>query len=271
MLNEIFFKQSSEEMKADVRIPFLTRRAMKAASLPGSNQILNTLPLAYSSFVLSNPILRMHARQRMGLPLISRTVPCKCGNLIDNLCTHVFRHGATKRHDRVVKTVLECAKEAGLVARTEVPHLLRGEDGHIDERVPADLLLENFRDGCDLCIDFTGVDALDATSGYAGPHDRDWFALKPVEVATNAKNAKYNADCRAQGLRFMPFVFTSFGGLGEEALDLVRKIADALASKTGRTKEECRAEIKARIAFSILKSQYYTLMELVQEKDLLLF
>ena len=54
--------------------------------------------------------------------------------------------------------------------------------------------------------------------------------------------------CQAQGLAFLPLVVESYGGWGEVARDVVRRLATALARQNGRSEDETLSFVWGRLA-----------------------
>ncbi|KAL5698754.1 hypothetical protein ACHQM5_029748 [Ranunculus cassubicifolius] len=76
---------------------------------------------------------------------------------------------------------------------------------------PADVLIYNWEDGKNVCIDVTGV------SPFTGGGVRAFTPGRAIANAVARKRAKYRDKCLAHGYGFLTFAFSTFGELGEEA------------------------------------------------------
>ena len=59
---------------------------------------------------------------------------------------------------------------------------------------------------------------------------------------------------QAQGLAFLPLVVESFGGWGEVARDVVRRLATALARQTGKSEDETLSHVWGRLAIILQRA-----------------
>ena len=135
-----------------------------------------------------------------------------------------------------------CCK-AGISIRKEAPLGFSLEAGK-DLR-PADLLLFNWLQGKDACIDVTGG------LSFAGIGVSSWAPSVFLANVVEKKRKKYTAKCKENGYKFIPFAFSTFGELGEDALDLLSRIASVSTSNSSITKS--RGYIFHRLAFCIQK------------------
>ena len=109
-----------------------------------------------------------------------------------------------------------CCK-AGVLVRKEAPlgFLSKAEK---DLR-PADLNLFNWLHVKDAYVDVTGY------SPFAGIGFSSWTHNASLANAAERKRKKYTSKCEENGYKFIPFAFSTFGELGDDALDLLSRIA----------------------------------------------
>ncbi|CAO2841665.1 unnamed protein product [Amaranthus hypochondriacus] len=114
-----------------------------------------------------------------------------------------------------------------------------------DHAVPADILLFNWLHGKNACVDVTGG------SPFVGTGVSAWAPGVSLANAAERKKKKYAATCEENGYKFIPFAFSTFGELGEDALELLARIGSFSVSNSGNTKS--RIYIFQRLAFCIQK------------------
>jgi hypothetical protein len=209
---------------------------------------------------------------RLSLPVLSQESQCpRCARgILDVFGVHALacagRGAASKRHDSVRDTLYSCAQKAGIISRCEVPGLLLGH-GVGDERRPADILVHNFLDGRDACVDLVGVDALEHSQPSMADNDADWIPSRPILKAVKLKNDRNKLDVKNIGKLFVPFVFSSLGGLSDGAVNFVKFIGDAWSVRTGRSKSSCVKEVGSLVGAAILRTQTASILERVHKVD----
>ena len=150
--------------------------------------------------------------------------------------------GVKFRHNLVRDMLVDFCCKTGISVRKEAQlgyYLEKGKDLR-----PADLLLFNWLHRKDACVDVTG------SSPFANTGVTSWL---PKAFLTNAveRKRKYIAKYEDNDYKFIPFAFSPFGELGEDALDLLARIDSFSLSNSGSTKS--RAYIFQRLAFCIQK------------------
>ena len=98
--------------------------------------------------------------------------------------------------------------------------------------------------GRDAALDVTVVDPCQVAT-VAGAAETPGHA---ITFAHTRKVRGAEEACQAQGLAFLPLVVESFGGWGEVARDVVRRLATALARQTGKSEDETLSHIWGRLA-----------------------
>ena len=72
--------------------------------------------------------------------------------------------------------------------------------------------------------------------------------------AEEEKQRKHGPACQKKGHTFIPFVWTTGGALGKQALKLIDKLAEKLGDRWNRPKGRCKAWIKGQLALSIARA-----------------
>ncbi|GJT34418.1 reverse transcriptase domain-containing protein, partial [Tanacetum coccineum] len=124
--------------------------------------------------------------------------------------------GIKHRHNIVRDTLVDICFRSWISAGEEVEIGL--SDGRDKTLRPADMLLYSWDRGLDVCVDLTGSSPLTQT-GMA-----DFVPGRVVIDAAKRKRVKYEAKCANIGYGFLPFSFSSFGELEEEAINLLKQI-----------------------------------------------
>ncbi|GJS24368.1 hypothetical protein Tco_0453000 [Tanacetum coccineum] len=149
------------------------------------------------------------------------------------------------------------------MVRKEVPMGFLSEDGR-DLR-PVDLLLFNWIQGKDMCLDVTGI------SPFAGIGANSWAPGVALHNAMEKKKRKYATKCADNGYKSIPFVFSTFRKFDKDALDTLSRISDddfvsvrAVIDATHRKRIKYEAKC-ADIGYGFLPFSFSLLGEL--EKD----
>ena len=69
-----------------------------------------------------------------------------------------------------------------------------------------------------------------------------------VRHAFNAKMAKYDDRCAAEGICFIPLAVDTFGGWQGAALDVIAKLGRRLARQLGKEEEEVTRHLRQRLS-----------------------
>ena len=106
-----------------------------------------------------------------------------------------------------------------------------------------DLLLTNWLHGEDVCVDVT------RGSPFVGTRISSWTIGVSLANAAERERKKYTTKCEENGHKFIHLAFSTFGELGEDALDPLSRIASVAMSNPNITK--FRVYIFHRLAFCI--------------------
>ena len=123
------------------------------------------------------------------------------------------------RHN-LVWVLVDISCKAGVLVRKKEPMGFSSVAGK-DLR-SADLLLFDWLHGKDACVNVTGG------SPFAGMRVSSCAPGASLANDTERKRKKYTAKCEENGYKFIPFDFSTFGELGEDALNLLARIGSFL-------------------------------------------
>ena len=111
------------------------------------------------------------------------------------------------RHDVVVKVLLAMAARAGVVACSEV------------------MVVEGSQKRMDLVLHFPGERVwVDVT--FVNPQASSYVGRDGLLQREKDKLSKWVGEARRAGVRMVPFVIDTFGTLGEQAVDFLRKLSE---------------------------------------------
>ncbi|KAL5713679.1 hypothetical protein ACHQM5_015733 [Ranunculus cassubicifolius] len=168
---------------------------------------------------------------RMGVPLFQEGGYCpSCHKkVMDKYGDHAVACGSEigykYRHNLVRDTLFDIMGRAGIGVQKEAPLGFLSTDGRVGLR-PADILVYGWDRGKNVCIDVTGVSPLVGSEKGGFRHG---IAL---DMAVKKKHIKHSEVCSKNGYGFLAFGFTTFGGVGTETLELVRRIGKVLEGHT---------------------------------------
>ena len=75
-------------------------------------------------------------------------------------------------------------------------------------------------------------------SPFAGIGVSSWILGVSLVNVANRKRKKYKAKYEENGYKFIPFVFSTFGGLGEDTLNLLSRISSFSLNNSNSTKSK---------------------------------
>ena len=93
---------------------------------------------------------------------------------------------------------------------------------------------------------------MDVTISHPAPHG--WTEdLSHIQTVEARKRSKYDQVCEENGLRFNPFVSSTFGALGKSALDLLDEIVSVTSKGPHGFSQrlKIRREVRQRVAFAV--------------------
>ncbi|GJY13751.1 hypothetical protein Tco_0383060 [Tanacetum coccineum] len=186
---------------------------------------------------------------RLSVPMFSEGSLCPSCNAhrMDQWGDHAVHCssevGVKFRHNLVRDILVDICSKVGIMVRKEAPMGFLSDDGK-DLR-PADLLLFNWLQGKDACLDVTCI------SPFAGMGASSWAPGVALHNAVEKKKRKYASICEENGYKFIPFAFSTFGEFDTEALGTLSRIKSISISHSNNAKSG--AFIFHRVSFCIQK------------------
>ncbi|GJW98172.1 hypothetical protein Tco_0179980 [Tanacetum coccineum] len=151
--------------------------------------------------------------------------------------------GIKHRHNVVRDTLVDICFLSGISAGKEVDIGL--SDGRDKTLRLADMLLYSWDRGLDVCVDLTGSSLLTQT------RMADFVSGRVVIDAAKRKRVKYEAKCANIGYGFLPFSFSSFGELDDDAIAILKRIRKF--SVTQDIGARAAVHIFSRVTFAIAR------------------
>ena len=130
----------------------------------------------------------------------------------------------------------------GLGPTKEAHFLIPGEDSR-----PADIFIPQWASGLDAAIDVTVVNPRQDRTKVGAATTADHATTFAYQGKVRGVEEAY----RRQGITLMPVVVESLGGLGEEAVRVVRRLGGALVRHTGQEEKEVMGRQWGRLAICL--------------------
>jgi hypothetical protein len=197
-----------------------------------------------SDFRIPADVYRRLLGYRLHMPLMSHPFSCfKCKNHHDMFGIHVASCSGEHHdlHRAVANSLQKIAISVQQTCKTEVPHLL--DDG----KRPADVLIYNYSQGKDLCVDVSVV------CSYTDISNASTVAGFNVSRMEESKRVKYEKQCDEKGLLFEPFVLSTQGGFGDAALALIDTLAERMATMKNISAGVAARRIKQTLQVDMLR------------------
>ncbi|GJT65284.1 hypothetical protein Tco_1016764 [Tanacetum coccineum] len=216
---------------------------------PHAQDFLLTIPIDGLGQKMNHRQFRSVLCYRLTIPMFSEGSVCPSCNVhrMDKWGDHAVHCssevGVKFRHNLVRDILVDICSKVGIMVRKEAPMGFRSGDGK-DLR-PADLLLFNWLQGKDACLDVTGI------SPFAGMGAKSWAPAVALLNAVEKKKKKYASICEDNGYKFIPFAFSTFGEFDKDALDTLLRIKSISISHSNNVKSG--EFIFHRVSFCIQK------------------
>ncbi|GKE76552.1 hypothetical protein Tco_1542672, partial [Tanacetum coccineum] len=136
--------------------------------------------------------------------------------------------GVKFRHNPVRDILVDICSKVGIMVRKEAPMGFLSEDRK-DLR-PADLLLFNWLQGKDACLDVTCI------SPFASMGATACAPEAALHNAVEKKKKKYGSVCEKNRYKFIPFAFSTFREFDTDALDTLSRIKSIFISHSNNVK-----------------------------------
>jgi hypothetical protein len=211
---------------------------LSSLTLPFAGSPTTATPSKALGFRMRPRAFRLLLRYRLGLPLADAPRPCPaCGETLDVHGVHAASckvyPGITARHNLIRDALLVLARKAGFTADKETNHLL-AHTAETEGRRPADVLVHLWSGTKSVCLDVAVVNPLTSTALRLN-------SMQPGSAARREelrKIAQSRVLCEQNDLLFQPVVLETYGGLGEQALEVVRTLGKALAAASDDMNED---------------------------------
>eukprot|EP00754_Rhynchopus_humris_P029606 Rhum_TRINITY_DN15225_c2_g3::Rhum_TRINITY_DN15225_c2_g3_i4::g.145064::m.145064 len=184
-------------------------------------------------------------RYRLGMAVWDEGAVCKlCFCPADRYGDHAFSCERTAdrivRHDAAARALYSGCNDLGLGPQLERTGIVPARGSK-----PADVFLpRGAGEHRGRCVDVS-IASCHAQSMLTGASRTLGYAASAREAT---KRSKHGDDCEAANFSFTPFVLENFGGLGEEALGLVRRLAGHGARQLGVDKVELMQSLAQRVS-----------------------
>ncbi|KAL5731086.1 hypothetical protein ACHQM5_003845 [Ranunculus cassubicifolius] len=234
LLAEKFFQYTVKHIGDSLELSPRHKALIHCLQAPYAQSYLLAVPIQGTGQKIEPRTFRSIIGYRLGIPFFINNPVCPSCKLerMDEFGDHALHCaaeiGVKHRHDQVRDLIFDLCRCAGVPSRKEVPlHCISEDGGNLR---PADILLTCWEQGRDVCMDITGVSPF-VSSGF-----NTFVPGQAVLKAAQRKVSKYGAKCTANGLGFLPFAFTTFGELCEEAVEFLKRIRLATLSNAAYAK-----------------------------------
>ena len=233
-------------------------RQLDLISEKGASCWLTSLPMEHYGFTLNRQDFHdaISLRYNLTLSTLNRSGLCPCGepNTINHCLVCKIGGFISLRHNSLRDTTEELLKDVCKDVENE-PHLLPVQG----IQLPAGT---NLKDGARLDV---------SARSFWSPLDRafvDIRVLHPQAQSNSNKTIKqmyqsherskkteYNARVlQVEKASFTPLVFSTSGGMGEEAIRFYKRVADKMSRKTGQRYSDTITFIRRRLRFDLLRT-----------------
>ena len=218
------------------------------------SDFINILPTE-PKFNINNRAMQLAIRHRIGVipfdPLINSV--CACQKSTESQTSSIFHldpdhfhsckilspSGTKQRHDSLVQVLMDLGRIAGFMAQREPQHHIRPDidyGNHDNNKKRQSVRKERERDHADLLFIrydmklYVDMTVLRSTKSSLVNHQRDLkkSLIEPtltIDRAAAIKKRKYAAIVATNGYKFFTFGMESYGGIGNEAMDLLKVFA----------------------------------------------
>lgn len=203
-----------------------SKARLQSLTLPHNGDFLNVVPSKSLGLAIPSPEFRMVTSYRLGIPLYPAEAPCPvCGKQSDEYGDHAVACGGEyeriSRHDRLRDCIFGAATTAALCPKKEV--MVTSTQSR-----PADILLPTWTRGQPAALDATVISSLQQAT-RKGASENSGHALA---IAEARKRAAHAANCRDQGVQFIPIAVEVLGGWADEGRAVLRTIARYAAERS---------------------------------------
>ena len=258
-LKEEMHVETLRKIVADPETPQYAKKNLELAQEKGSGAWLTTVPVQAMGYALNKDEFRAGICLRYGWRIKNMPQHCACGtkNDIDHALCCKLGGNTIFRHNRVRDTIAELLKEVTTDVITEPP-LAPLESSNYRQ----DATRGNKSDAARLDIACMGIYSplertyMDVRIFHAGaPSYRNKTLTQLYQEHERSKKSEYNARIvNVEKGSFVPLIFSTAGGLGQEARKFTKRLAGLISVKTGEKYSHVKSHITTRIRIALLKS-----------------
>ena len=240
------------------RLPPLQQRAMSLAREKGGSSTLTSIPVSEHGLCFdAKADFHDHVHLRYGWPLDRLPDTCPCGErfTVDHAQICKLSGFIHMRHDEVTNFLASCMKEIHNDVEVEptlqpiTGEAFRYRTANVEPDARADIRVRGFWNHSRNAFFDTRVFYPHAASYRSQPIASIYRKLE------GAKKREYGERVnQVEHGSFTPLVFSSCGGMGPEADIVVKRIADALASKRKESYSKVVCWMRCCLAFSLARS-----------------
>ena len=216
LLSQSAHLQIATSMKQNA--PDETLARLSSLGAPGSSSLLTLSP--HLNDWIDDKSFELAIKMRLGLPSdVAGPVNCRCGK---NITADPYHHlncnlnsgMITLRHNRLVQTLSDIAKQAGAATSIEprVPHT---------NSIRPDLKIA--LDGLFYSVDVSVVNPL--APSFLRTAKRHSLAV--AEIKAKQKKTKYSEQAKSWNAAFFPFVLQVTGGFHQDARELLQLLSES--------------------------------------------
>ncbi|XP_076956600.1 uncharacterized protein LOC143631862 [Bidens hawaiensis] len=227
------------------------RAVFECLRAPHAQDFLSVVTIEGLGQCMSPVEYRAILKYRLMVPLFPVDDPCPvcrkaCLDSFEEHAVHCKElPGFKYRHDLVRDVLYDILKRAEISAKKEAPvtFLTDPLDGRSTLR-PADILVFGWEKGKHACVDLTGVSPL------IGLRDHGFVVGHAINKAEAGKVAKHEKACLGNQHVFIPFAFDTFGALGPDAVQFLKRVQQVVFSNSTHAKGNV---VFSRVGFAIQK------------------
>ena len=203
-----------------------------SSALPHAGDWLNGVPSTALGLHLQDQDFRCCLQYWLGVPLHSTSYCCpECRSTAGPFGDHQVGCGGNgdriARHNAICDVLFLAARSAALAPTREAPSVVPDSQSRL-----ADILLPTWSRGRPAALDVTVISPLQQQTLHAA-------ASTPghaLQVGVQRKLTAHLSACHSAGVKFIPIVLETLGGLAEDTITTTRCIGKAMAQRvTPRT------------------------------------
>ena len=247
--------------------PLLHKARLLSVSAPGASAWLGVIPSPSLNQVFDSRQFTALVRWWLGLPVYARVSACPtCGVAMDLFGYHALtcrtRGSLGVRHNALREVFLHFCNTAGIRAERESPGLLPDSaDRPADVLLPSQVHIPNYLPDSATCLDFAVTHPQQPTTiDRAGEETAAAATLYESKV----KLPRYESECLANKLNFIPMVVEAFGAWGEKSEPVFKFVSRAAALCHSADEDKTLGYVRA--AMSVVLQRHNANM-LVKHRD----